>query len=230
MKFNNNKNFSANRKSTIIRLCAVALIVVIGLVILAIIIPYSNKAVKLMTVNEVIASATLFITLGTVVIKISENILKQNFTAKRKISIESKTEGEYAIITCRIENCSKKRIVPQNIYLMVESGVEKDGIVEFPYLLKHEEGEFDCIFASLCKQGGFTCLPNHLLEECFKTQYRKIIKLRHLSSETIMFIDPGEEFSEDVTLKLSKGIYKATVVWTSVKEDCICGTKQFIIE
>ena len=77
MKFNNNKNFSANRKSTIIRLCAVALIAVIGLVILAIIIPYSNKAVKLMTVNEVIASATLFITLGTVVIKISENILKR---------------------------------------------------------------------------------------------------------------------------------------------------------
>lgn len=230
MKFNSNKNFSADRKSTIIRLCAVVLIAVIGVVILALIIPYSNQAVKAMTINEVIASATLFISLGTIVIKISENILKQNFTAKRKISIESKTQGDYAVITCRIENCSKKRIVPQNIYLMVEAGIEKDGIIEFPYLLKHEEGEFDCVFASLCKHGGFTCLPEHLLEDGFKTQYRKIIKLKHLSSETIMFIDPGEEFSEDVTLKLNKGIYKATIVWTSVKEDCICGTKQFIIE
>lgn len=230
MKFNSNKNFSANRKSTIIRLCAVVLIAVIGVVILALVIPYSNQAVKAMTINEVIASATLFISLGTIVIKISENILKQNFTAKRKISIESKTQGDYAVITCRIENCSKKRIVPQNIYLMVEAGIEKDGIIEFPYLLKHEEGEFDCVFASLCKRGGFTCLPEHLLEDGFKAQYRKIIKLKHLSSETIMFIDPGEEFSEDVTLKLSKGIYKATIVWTSVKEDCICGTKQFIIE
>jgi len=230
MKFNSNKNFSANRKSTIIRLCAVVLIAVIGVTILVLIIPYSNQAVKAMTINEVIASATLFISLGTIVIKISENILKQNFTAKRKISIESKTQGNYAVITCRIENCSKKRIVPQNIYLMVEAGIEKDGIIEFPYLLKHEEGEFDCVFASLCKRGGFTCLPEHLLEDGFKAQYRKIIKLKHLSSETIMFIDPGEEFSEDVTLKLNKGIYKTTIVWTSVKEDCICGTKQFIIE
>ena len=230
MKFNNNKSFSANRKSAIIRLCAVILIALIGLVILVLIIPYSNRAVKSMTINEVIASATLFISLGTIVIKISEAVLKQNFTAKRKISIETKTQGEYAIVTCRIENCSKKRIVPQNIYLMVEAGIEKDGIIDFPYLLKHEEGEFDCVFASLCKQGGFTCLPDHLLEDNFKAQYRKIIKLKHLSSETIMFIDPGEEFSEDVTLKLTKGIYKATIVWTSVKEDCICGTKQFIIE
>lgn len=230
MKFNSNKNFSANRKSAIIRLCAVALIVAIGVIVLALIIPYSNQAVKSMTINEVVASATLFISLGTIVVKISENVLKQNFTAKRKISIESKTQGNYAIITCRIENCSKKRIVPQNIYLMIEAGIEKDGIIEFPYLLKHEEGEFDCVFASLCKRGGFTCLPDHLLEDSFKAQYRKIIKLKHLSSETIMFIDPGEEFSEDVTLKLGKGIYKATIVWTSVKEDCICGTKQFIIE
>lgn len=230
MKFNSNKNFSANRKSAIIRLCAVVLVAAIGIIILALIIPYSNQAVKSMTINEVVASATLFISLGTIVVKISENVLKQNFTAKRKISIESKTQGNYAIITCRIENCSKKRIVPQNIYLMIEAGIEKDGIIEFPYLLKHEEGEFDCVFASLCKRGGFTCLPDHLLEESFKAQYRKIIKLKHLSSETIMFIDPGEEFSEDVTLKLGKGIYKATIVWTSVKEDCICGTKQFIIE
>ena len=230
MKFNSNKNFSANGKSAIIRLCTVLLITVIGGIILAVIIPYSNQVVKSMTINEVIASATLFISLGTIIVKISENILKQNFTAKRKIFIEPKVQGEHAIITCRIENCSKKRIVPQNIYLMVEAGIEKDTIIEFPYLLKHEEGEFDCVFASLCKKGGFTCLPDHLLEDCFKAQYRKIIKLKHLSSETIMFIDPGEEFSEDVSLKLNKGIYKATIVWTSVKADCICGTKQFIIE
>ncbi len=229
MKYNNNKTFSADRKSMIIRLCAVIIIAIIGFVLWLFIVPYSNQAVKTMSINEVIASATLFISLGTIVIKISENVLKQNFTAKRRISIDIKTQGQYSIITCGIENCSKKRIVPQNIYLMVEAGVEKDGMVNFPYLLKHEEGEFDCVFASLCKQGGFTCLPEHLLEPEFKQQYRKIIKLKHLSSETIMFIDPGEEFSEDVTLKLDKGIYKATIVWTSVKEDCICGTREFII-
>lgn len=230
MKFNSNKNFLANKKSVVIRLCAVALIALIGVVILALIVPYSNQAAKKMTVNEVIASATLFISLGTIVIKVSENILKQSFTTKRKISIESKIQGEYIIITGRIENLSRKRIIPQNIYLMVESGIEKNGIAEFPYLLRHEEGEYDCVLSSLCRQGGFTRLPEHILEEEFKTQYRQIIKMKHLSSETIMFVDPGEEFSEDVILKLSKGIYKATIVWTSVKEDCICCTKEFIME
>ena len=230
MKFNSNKNFPANKKSVVIRLCAVALIALIGVVILALIVPYSNQAAKKMTVNEVIASATLFISLGTIVIKVSENILKQSFTTKRKISIESKIQGEYIIITGRIENLSRKRIIPQNIYLMVESGIEKNGIAEFPYLLRHEEGEYDCVLSSLCRQGGFTRLPEHILEEEFKTQYRQIIKMKHLSSETIMFVDPGEEFSEDVILKLSKGIYKATIVWTSVKEDCICCNKEFIME
>lgn len=230
MKFNSNKNFPANKKSVVIRLCAVALIALIGVVILALIVPYSNQAAKKMTVNEVIASATLFISLGTIVIKVCENILKQSFTTKRKISIESKIQGEYVIITGRIENLSRKRIIPQNIYLMVESGIEKNGIAEFPYLLRHEEGEYDCVLSSLCRQGGFTRLPEHILEEKFKTQYRQIIKMKHLSSETIMFVDPGEEFSEDVILKLSKGIYKATIVWTSVKEDCICCTKEFIME
>ena len=230
MKFNSNKNFPANKKSVVIRLCAVAFIALIGVVILALIVPYSNQAAKKMTVNEVIDSATLFISLGTIVIKVSENILKQSFTTKRKISIESKIQGEFIIITGRIENLSRKRIIPQNIYLMVESGIEKNGIAEFPYLLRHEEGEYDCVLSSLCRQGGFTRLPEHILEEEFKTQYRQIIKMKHLSSETIMFVDPGEEFSEDVILKLSKGIYKATIVWTSVKEDCICCTKEFIME
>src|SRR5699024_1840373 len=117
--------------------------------------------VKSMTTNEVIASATLIISLGTIVVKISENILRQSFTTKRKITIEPIIHGNYVIITGRIENLSKKRIIPQNIYLMVEAGIEKDGIVTFPYLLKHEEGEYYCVFSSLCRQGGFTRLPEH---------------------------------------------------------------------
>ena len=59
MKFNSNKNFPANKKSVVIRLCAVALIALIGVVILALIVPYSNQAAKKMTVNEVIARACL---------------------------------------------------------------------------------------------------------------------------------------------------------------------------
>lgn len=229
MKFNNNKSLSANRKSAFIRIGVITLIIVIAIILWAALIPQAKKIAGTLTINELIASITLLISLGTIVVKISEKILQQSYTAKRRISLDTSTKGEYTTVTCKIENCGTKRIVPQNIYLMVEQGLEKDGVITFPYLLKHEEGEFDCVFANLCKKGGFSCLPDHLLLTEFKGLYRKIVKMQHLSSETILFVDPGEEFSEDITMRLGTGVYKATVVWTSVKEDCICTTKEFIV-
>lgn len=230
MEFNNNKSFAPSKKGVFIRIVSVILVFVLGGLLWIEIIPYSKEFISGMSTSETIASATLFITVATLVIKCSEKILQQSYTAKRKISIEVMTTLKYADITCRISNCSKKRIVPQNIYLMVEEGVMSNNVAKFPYLLKHEQGEFDCVFATLCKNGGFTQLPEHLVESEYKDKFRKIIRLKHLSSETIMFIDPGEEFSEDTVVELKSGIYRATVVWTSVKEDCICGTKEFIIE
>lgn len=207
----------------------ISLIIIFAIILWVALIPKSQEIAGNLTINELIASITLFITLGTIVVKISEGILQQNYTTKRRILLYTNTKGEYTTITCKIENCGSKRIVPQNIYLMVEQGLERDGVIIFPYLLKHEEGEFDCIFADLCKKGGFSCLPDHLLPKEFQGLYRKIVKMQHLSSETILFVDPGEEFSEDITIKLNNGVYKATVVWTSVKEDCICTTKEFIV-
>lgn len=230
MKYNNNKSVPANKKSIVIRAVSIVIILLIGAVLFVLLFHYSKQVVQNMSVNELIAVLALLVTLGTVVFKLSEKILEYSFTTKRKLTLDVVTQKNYATITCKIENSSNKRIIPQNIYLMVEEGIQKDSVIEFPYLLKHEEGEFDCVFAGLCKKGGFTCLPEHLIDTEFKQKYRRIIKLRHLSSETIMFIDPGEEFSEDVVLHLESGIYRVTAVWTSVKEDCICGTKQFIIE
>ena len=229
MKFNNNKLLSANRKSFLIRIGVVVLIIVFAVVLWAKLIPQAQKIAGTLTINELIASITLLISLGTIVAKISEKALLNNYAAKRRISLDASAKGEYTTITCKIENCGTKRIVPQNIYLMVEQGLDKDGVITFPYLLKHEEGEYYCVFSNLCQKGGLSCLPDHLLPTEFKGLFRTIVKMQHLSSETILFVDPGEEFSEDITIKLGKGIYKATVVWTSVKEDCICATKEFIV-
>lgn len=229
MKFNNNKSLSANQKSTFTRIGVITLIIVIAIILWVILIPKAQELAGDLTINELIASITLLISLSTIVVKISERILRKNYSAKRRISLDVNTKGEYTTVTCKIENCSIRRIVPQNIYLMIEQGLEQNGVITFPYLLKHEEGEFDCVFANLCKSGGFSCLPEHLLPIEFKGLYRKIVKMQHLSSETILFVDPGEEFSEDITIKLGKGVYKATVVWTSVKEDCICTTREFVV-
>ena len=230
MKYNDNKKLSPWWKKTLIRVLVIISFFVIAFVLWVVLIPSITTLAVGMDIKELLASITLFITLSTVIVKLSEKVVITNYEAKRKISLSIKTVDEYATITCSIENFGTKRIIPQNIYLMVESGTEESGQVAFPYLLKHEEGEFDCIFAKQCKAGGFISIPDSMLQEQFKHCFRKIIKLEQLSKTTILFIDPGETFSEDVTLKLEAGgIYKVTAVWTSVKEDCICTTKEFVV-
>ena len=230
MKFNDNKELSPRWKKTLIRVAVIIGAIVVAYILWIVLIPSITTLAVGMDIKELLASITLFISLSSILVKVSEKVIKTNNEAKRRIALSVKTVNDYATITCSIENFGTKRIVPQNIYLMVEKGIEENGQVYFPYLLKHEEGEFDCVFAKQCKAGGFTSIPESMLSEKFKNCFRRIIKLEQLSKTTILFIDPGEIFSEDVTLKLEAGsIYKVTAVWTSVKEDCICTTKEFVI-
>ncbi len=228
MKYNN-KIISAGKKRFIIHLITIFFVIIIAVFLWLWLIPYCKKVVKGLTVNEMVASAALFVTLASLILKFSDKILKMDSIAKRKILLDVKAVNNYANITCKISNCSTKRIIPQNVYLMVEEGIMKNNMASFPYLLRHEKDEFDCVFASICKKGGITRVPEHLLSEEFYNKFREIVRLKHLTSETIMFIDPGEEFSEDTIFKLTPGVYRVTVVWTSVKEDCICCTKEFVI-
>lgn len=230
MKFNDNKELSPGWKKTLIRAFVIIGFILVAYGLWVVLIPSITTFAVKMDIKELLASITLFVSLSTVLVKVSEKVIKTNYEAKRRISLYVKTVSNYATITCSIENFGTKRIIPQNIYLLVEKGIEENGQVNFPYLLKHEEGEFDCVFAKQCKAGGFASIPESMLPEKFKLSFRKIIKLEQLSKTTILFIDPGEIFSEDVTLKLEVGgIYKVTAVWTSVKEDCICTTKEFVI-
>lgn len=229
MKFNNNKYISANKKNKFVQIIVIFILIIIGICFWLLIIPYVTSYVQNLSVNEVLASITLFLTIAKIISSVANSIININFQAKRKISIDIDIKTDFATITCTIENCSKKRIIPQNIYMMIEEGILKDNIAEFPYILKHEKGEFDCVFAKFCKKGGVSTFPDYLVPLSYKDKFRQILPLKHLSSETIMFIDPGEEFSEDVVLKLKNGVYRVTVVWTSVKEDCICCTKEFVI-
>ena len=50
-------------------------------------------------------------------------------------------------------------------------------------------------------------MPEHLLSEEFYNKFREIVRLKHLTSETIMFIDPGEEFSEDTNCFVSNNFF-----------------------
>lgn len=231
MRFNNNGSFPPGKKGVILRCLAVCLSLVVAVSVWFWLVPYARKLAVQITINELVACLTLLITICTIVFKLTDSIIKKTYTAKRKISLDVQVLNNHAIISCRIENCGTKRLVPQNIYLIVENGVynSEEHYYEFPYILKHEKGEDYCAFSKLCQRNTVQSVPPELIEDRFKKLFRQVVKLKHLSSETILYVDPDEEFSEDMVFKLDNGCYKATVVWTSVKEECICTTKEFII-
>lgn len=58
--------------------------------------------------------------------------------------------------------------------------------------------------------------------------YHRIFVFKGLSKESRLFVDAGEEFSDEIVLNLEKGIYRAVMVWIPEgAEDCACSVKYF---
>ena len=230
MKFSNLKNYPPHiRKIIYIIIIAIAAPLLTWLM-LKILIPFLSTKFSALSTSEIIASLAIIWMIFSVSTKLIFTILKRQLSAERQINVGIDVINDNAIITCTIDNFGRKRIKPKNIYLFVDQGILKESSYKFPYLLKHEEGEYDCILSKTCKAGGLDSFPDILLTDEFKNQYHKAFKLKHLSTESILYIDPGESFSEDVILNFNeKGAYRAMVIWTAVKEDCMCASKQFII-
>ncbi len=232
--FGNQRDFSPNIKKFIIAIVEIIIISAIALFILFLLIPLVQKYVADYTVVEIITIITLIVTLTRCVWNIGKNILNKCNEAKKSVGLTVETQGEYTIITCRIANCDTRRIKPKDIYLFVDKGlrVEDDEIVRFPFLLCHENNSKDCALGAICKlKKRLTEFPDYVIEDKqFKNIPRWVIRLNELCQEGRHYIDPGEEFSEDVTMKFKEeGVYRVTVIWTSEKDDCICASKEFVV-
>jgi hypothetical protein len=190
----------------------------------------SSKVLSGFELQELIATLAVIIAVFSIVGKLIEHLLVSQFSSERKIHVGVNVIDNYAIINCTIENMGRKRIIPQNVYIFVDVGIEKDNLITFPFCLKHEQGENDCIMGKKCKAGGVNSFPVDILPDEFRDKFHKSINLKHLSTDSVKFIDPGESFSEDAVLNINKpGVYRVIAVWTSVNADCLCFTKQFII-
>lgn len=229
MKFNNFQNNGPQK----LRVC---LIVILFLIFVGVayslivwLIPLTSNFSKGLTTAEVISVLALITSILLVFINLGKYILAYQTTTKKAISLDIRIKDTKAIIKCIIENNGQKRITPQNVFVFVEQGHLSDGVYDFPFLLKHEKGEKDCNLSKKCKNGDICSFPLELIP-AGDTAYRKVIKLKHLSSEAIMYIDPGEMFSDSIVLELEKGVYRVMVIATSVKDDCMCSNENFIIK
>lgn len=233
--FSNQKDFSPNRKKLVIGIAEIVAISAIALFVLYLLIPLVKKYVADYSVVEILAIITLIVTLAKCVWSVGKSILLRCNATKKSMALTIESFNEYTTITTRIANHDTRRIKPQNIYLFVEVGLQPDDkneIARFPFLLCHEGNNRDCELGAICKlPNKLTEFPNHIIKNpIYKSCKKYVMRLDQLCQEGRNYIDPGEEFSQDVTLKLkSKGVHRATVIWTSEKDDCICASKEFVV-
>lgn len=191
-------------------------------------IPLIATFLKELTTNEFIALLTVLISMFGITWQII--VFKLKRVPKLKADLHVETISDHAIITSRIENIGGKTVTPYNVYLFIDEGILREkGYYEFPFLLKHEGGEYDCVLSKICQKEKLD-YPKDRLGRGFQNIHTDCIQLRHLSSESILYIAPAESFMEDVVVKLPKpGVYRAIIVFTAKDADCICASKQFIV-
>ncbi len=230
--FNNHKKWSSGKKRIVIFSIMLVLSVVITCVLLKYLVPVAQSITNEMETTELVAVVSIIVTVLIAMYKLGGIILAQTCNIKKSISLSVECVDRHAIISCTISNKDTRRIIPANIYLIIEEGIapQNDGeMVRFPFMLNHANGQCDCILAKHCKQGVFKAVPPNVIDEEFVGCYRKVVRLDHLCAESKHYIDPGEEFSEDVIFQLKQGVYRVIAIWTSVKDDCICTLKEFVV-
>lgn len=193
-----------------------------------------NKQFQNMTTAEIIATLAMIVTIVLSSINLISASMNKRYSSKKQLYLEVTVSGENAVITSSIENKGTDRITPKTFYLFIDSGIEKESngatFFDFPNILVHEGNDFDCSLAKACKAGRVQCLPSNLLTSEFHNTYHACYLLKHISSESVNFIDPGESFSEDAIFKLPKGVYRVILIGTSIEADCMCAHKIFVVD
>ena len=187
-----------------------------------------------LTTTEAIASVAVIVTVTIAAINLITASVKKRYSSKKQLALSVNVQGNKVIITSTIENKGTERIVPKSFYLFINAGEysKKEGYsqYEFPNILKHECGEFDCALAKRCKANRINKIPDELLGDTFKNKLSVCSVLNHIASDSVNFIDPGEVFSEDMIFELEPGVYRVILVGVTVKTDCMCAHKIFVVE
>ena len=222
-------------KRWVITVVIIVVGIVTGFVLLKFLLPFlQTQFFGALGTTEILIALTIVLTVLTITISLAKESLKYRYSTKRQIALKAKVEGHLAIITCSFENKSKNRIYPHNFYLFIDEGQmignsNECGFMGFPNVLEHVNNGFDCQLGTICKQGTASCYPKELLPDNYSGVHLSY-KLKHLSPKSVTYIDPGECFAEDVTVKLKQGIYRAILVSTAENQDCVCANIQFSID
>ena len=205
-------------------------------VLLVHLLPYiiSHTGFATMTISEGIASIAVIVTITITAINLVIANMNKRYASKKQLTLSVDVQDSKVIITSTVENKGSGRITPKSFYLFINEGKidNKTGYIEyeFPNILKHECGEFDCALAKKCKVTRIERIPDEILGDKFKNSLSICKILNHIASDSVNFIDPGEIFAEDMIFELSPGVYRAILVGITVETDCMCAHKIFVVK
>lgn len=182
--------------------------------------------------KEILTVFAIILSILTLTIGLAKESLTYTYSAKRRIAIKANVQNDLVTITCSFENKSKDRIIPQHFCLFIDEGKYNSTkqFWEFADILCHVNDGLDCELGKFCKDGTFNGeYPQSLVKTDYKSCFHGFYHLQHLSPKSITYIDPGEYFSEDATVSLNPGVYRAILVATAKNQDCVCANIQFIV-
>ena len=242
MVHSNNKRTPAGIRGTVYICTSILALVIINCAAYMIVRSHVlNGNIKFDTSNY-ISIIALEVSAITLTISIVKDKLNATLTSEKSIEIVALNckQNNVATIRCTIKNNGKKRLYPKSVILMLEKGKEsKSGEMLFSDgLFQHVERKTghkydDCLIGKQCKYSCFNEEP--LCINTLPVKFRKnIIALTSyslLSSKTIQYLDPSESCSQDITFRLPKGVYRASVIWIDESDkDCICHSVNFDID
>jgi len=245
------------KKIMIVSIFSYILIMVIILFVLGIFVYCKYFKIDINTIVSVLA---VFISLSTILFSLIEKTYDKYFSTKKSIDISVDVNKDIVICWGSIENSGRRRIFNKNVYLVLCKGKNIGDRYVFGFSLEHEDDngvpsfkEEYCIYSKLmhmcniekcfeCRDNKEFLINRHIYDTQMKQlinrynrkinteEYHKIFVFDGLSKEARLYVDPGEQFSDELVVKLKPGIYRAMIIWIPEgNEDCACAVKYFNI-
>ncbi|MDR3299302.1 MAG: hypothetical protein LBU43_04705 [Candidatus Accumulibacter sp.] len=204
--------------------------------LISVLLPYLKvQFLDVLDTKEILTAFAIILSGLTLTIGLASESFKYAYSAKRQIAIKANVQNDIVTIACSFENKSKNRIIPQHFCLFIDEGNYNSQTCfwEFADILCHVNNDGpDCELGKFCKDGGSFngSYPSNLIKIEYTGKFHGFYHLQHLHPKSITYIDPGEYFSEDATVRLKPGVYRAILVATSKNQDCVCANIQFVVE
>lgn len=187
-----------------------------------------------MTTTEIVAALAIIVTIVLSSINLITSSLNKRYSSKKQLHLDVKIVNDKTIVTSTVENTGSGRITPKSFYLFIDEGIVKTendvNVYKFPDILVHEGCDFNCALSRECKSNSIRGqLSAKVLGNEFAKTFHTNYCLIHISPKSVMFIDPGESFSEDAIFELPNGVYRVILIGTSEEADCMCAHKIFVV-